>query len=101
MKKWLVANGVPPSVVIEEDKSTSTEENLRFALPLLRRAGVTEEEPVAVVTNAFHCYRAGRYAAGVGYTKARTVPASMSVISLLPSYLREVLALLYMWLFRL
>lgn len=30
----------------------------------------------------------------------RTLPASMNLTTLLPSYLREVLAILYMWVFR-
>lgn len=100
MQRWLVANGVPEECIILEDKSTSTEQNLQFAQQLLIEAGIGPDEPVAVVTNAFHCYRASQYAEKVGFSDVRTVPASMNVTALLPSYMREVLAILFMWVFR-
>ncbi|MDL2293458.1 YdcF family protein, partial [Ruminococcaceae bacterium OttesenSCG-928-D13] len=100
MKKWLVERGVPKEAIIAEDKSVSTEENLLFAQQLLAEAGITPDAPVAVVTNAFHCYRAGQYAKKLGFTDVNTVPASMNVTAILPSYLREVLAILYLWVFK-
>ncbi|MDL2218883.1 YdcF family protein [Ruminococcaceae bacterium OttesenSCG-928-O06] len=100
MQRWLVEKGVPEACILVEDKSTSTEENLRFAQALLAEKGIGADAPVAVVTNAFHCYRAGRYAEKLGFTSVRTLPASMNLTTLLPSYLREVLAILYMWVFR-
>lgn len=100
MQRWLEARGVPAEKIIMEDKSTSTEENLAFAKRLLAEKGVDDAQPVAVVTNAFHCYRAGQYAEKLGFSDVRTVPATMTPISILPSYLREVLAILYLWVFR-
>lgn len=100
MRRWLVDKGVPEASIIVEDRSVSTEENLLFARQLLEGAGVSSGEPVAVVTNAFHCYRAGQYAKKLGFEEVRTLPASMNLTTLLPSYLREVLAILYMWVFR-
>lgn len=100
MQRWLLANGVPEDKIILEDKSTSTEENLLFARALLEDAGISANEPVAVVSNAFHCYRAGQYAKKLGFSNARTIPASMNMGSLLPSYMREVFAILYMWVFK-
>ncbi len=100
MQRWLVAHGVPEDNILVEDKSTSTEENLQFSIDLLAQRGITTDQPVAIVTNAFHCYRAGSYAEKLGYSAAHTVPASMSPIVFFPSYMREVLAILYMWVFR-
>ncbi len=100
MKAWLVQKGVPAGQILEEDKSTSTEENFRFARTILEEHGFDAGAPVAYVTNAFHCYRAGRYAALVGFSDARAVPASISASSVLPCYLREVMAVLYYWVFR-
>lgn len=100
MQRWLVARGVPEECILMEDKSTSTEENLLFAMQLLQQAGISKSAPVAVATNAFHCYRAGRYAERLGFADVRMLPASMNLSTLMPSYMREVLAILYMWMFR-
>ncbi len=97
MRRWLQECGVPPENIITENKSTSTEENLRFAKALLEERGIAPSQPVAVVTNAFHCYRAGGYAQRAGFLNVRCVPASMNITALLPSYMREVIALLAFW----
>ncbi len=100
MQRWLVARGVPEETILMEDKSASTQENLTFAATLLEKAGISTTQPIAIVTNAFHCYRARSYAEKLGYTDARTVPASISFTVVLPTYMREVLAILFMWVFR-
>ena len=100
MKAYLVEKGVPDALILEEDQSTSTEENFRFARAVLEKHGLSADLPVAYVTNAFHCYRAGKYAALAGFTDADAVPASIGASSVLSCYLREVLALLYYWVFR-
>lgn len=100
MKAYLVQKGIPAQQILEEDKSTSTEENFRFARAILEENGFGADAPVAYVTNAFHCYRAGRYAALAGFSDARAVPASISPSSILSCYLREVMAVLYYWVFR-
>ena len=73
MKAWLVQRGVPAEQILEEDQSTSTEENFRFARAILEAYGLSADAPVAYVTNAFHCYRAGKYAALVGFSDVRAV----------------------------
>lgn len=100
MKAWLVERGVPAGQILEEDRSTSTEENFRFARAILEANGFDAGAPTAYVTNAFHCYRAGRYAALTGFSDAHAVPASISASSILSCYLREVMAVLYYWVFR-
>ena len=57
-------------------------------------------EKVAYVTNAFHCYRAAKYAAAAGFTNVNAIPASIGFSSVLPCYMREVMAVLYYWVFR-
>ncbi len=100
MKDYLVEKGVPEALIFEEDQSTSTEENFRFARRVLETHGLGADVPIAYVTNAFHCYRAGKYAALAGFTDVDAVPASIAAASVLSCYLREVLALLYYWVFR-
>ena len=55
---------------------------------------------IVYVTNAFHCYRAGEYARRAGFADPHALPAGISVLSVLPCYLREVLAVLYYWVFK-
>ena len=100
MARWLENKGVPSDKIIIEDKSTSTEENLLFARQLLEEKGVSASDPVVVVTNAFHCYRGGKYAQMAGFSDVDTLPASIGIYSIMPCYFREVFAVLYYWVFK-
>lgn len=97
MRRWLLAQGLPEAAILPEDQSTTTEENLLFSKELLARRGIGPDEPVAVVTNTFHCYRAGYLARRCGYANARLVPASMNATTFLQNYLREVMAVVKTW----
>lgn len=100
MQSYLIAKGVPAESIITEDKSVSTEENFLFAKALLEQRGIAANAPMVFVTNNFHCYRAEQYANDVGFTNVNAIPASISISSLLPCYLREVCAVLYYWVFQ-
>ena len=100
MRDYLIAKGLPADRVLAESGSTSTEENFAFSLTILREHGFDETTPIVYVSNAFHCYRAGKYAALAGFTKATALPAATPWRSVLPCYLREALALLYYWVFK-
>lgn len=100
MKKYLVDRGVPADQIISEEKSTSTEENFLFARQLLEQAGYSADQPTVVVTNAFHCYRGRQYALKAGFTQVTSLPAGIPFTAILPSYLREVFAILYYWVFK-
>lgn len=100
MRTYLIEKGLAPDRVLAETKSTSTEENFLFAQEILAARGIAPDTSVVYVTNAFHCYRAGKYAALAGFTTARALPAGIPLRSVLPCYLREVLAVLYYWLLR-
>ena len=75
-------------------------QNLLFAKELLEERGIGADDPMAVVTNAFHCYRARCYARLVGFEQVRSIPASIGLNSVLPCYMREVFAVLYYWVFK-
>jgi uncharacterized SAM-binding protein YcdF (DUF218 family) len=55
MAKWLLANGVPASVLVVEDKSTDTIENLDNAKAEMKARGL---ETAIVVTSDYHLTRA-------------------------------------------
>ncbi|MDD4851521.1 MAG: YdcF family protein [Gemmiger sp.] len=100
MRDYLVAKGLSPEQVLAETKSTSTEENFRFAADILAERGIAATEPTIYVTNAFHCYRAGGYAKRAGFTDAQALPAGIPLRALPTCYLREVFAVLYYWVFK-
>lgn len=100
MRDYLLAKRLDPDRVLQETKSTSTEENFLFARQILLDHGMPEDAAVVYVTNAFHCYRAGQYARRAGFAEVHALPAGISFLSVLPCYLREVLAVLYYWVFK-
>ena len=100
MKQYLVERGVPAEQILAECASTSTEENFAFSRPLLAERGISAGDPVVLATNAFHCYRAGKYAAMAGFTDVDKLPASINASAVLPCYFREVFAVLYYWVFK-
>ena len=100
MRRYLVAKGVPEKQILAECASTSTEENFAFAAELLAGRGVGKDDPVVLVTNAFHCYRGGRYAEMAGFTDVDKLAAGINPSAILPCYFREVFAVLYYWVFK-
>lgn len=56
IKPFLVANGIPESAVLVEDRSSSTRENALFVKPVL--AGLPG--PFVLLTSDYHTYRASR-----------------------------------------
>ena len=93
MRDYLIEKGLPADRVLAENKSTSTEENFAFSLDILKERGYSADTPIVYVSNAFHCYRAGRYAARAGFTTVAALPAHTPWRRVLPCYLREALAL--------
>ncbi|MCA0938448.1 YdcF family protein [Salipiger pacificus] len=88
--------GVPEAALVLEERSTSTEENLRFCLPLLRAMGAGS---VVIVTDGFHAPRArlaarrlGLAALGALRSDSPRVPLSANRVK---AGLREVPA--YLW----
>lgn len=98
MQSYLLAAGVPSDKIWLEDQSTSTEENMLFSKELLAQHGFDTDTPIVVVTNAFHQYRSGRYAAKAGLTNIHRLPASMPLLEAVPAYAREVFTILLLWL---
>ena len=90
MKEWLLQKGFPEKRMILEDASTDTRENLIFSD---EKSGC-KTEPVGIVTNDFHVYRALRLAEGLGYTETWGIAAPTDPVIVGPHYLvREVFAL--------
>ncbi|WP_338054487.1 YdcF family protein [Salipiger pentaromativorans] len=86
--------GVPETAVFLEDRSVTTEENIRFALPVLAELGARE---VVVVTDLYHLPRALLVARRAGLVACGTAPSlrGARLRSQLRAALRELPA--YLW----
>ena len=87
MWNYLTAAGIEESRITQEDRATSTVENLRNVRSMLN----TDE--VTILSSDFHLYRSGLIAEDAGFTAA-LIPAKTEPFSLLaPWFLREIFAL--------
>lgn len=96
MYLYLVDNGIAPERIYKEDRSTTTRENIAFSYEIIQEQGLNES--IAIATNNFHEYRAGKIADGIGLEYGAV--SGSTVLWLLPTYyVRELLAILYEWVF--
>jgi uncharacterized SAM-binding protein YcdF (DUF218 family) len=100
MGDYLRERGLSAARIVQEERSTSTDENLRLALPLLAQRGVTPQDPVLIVTSDFHTLRSRWIAGRAGYTQADIVGAPMPLYVRYNAWLREYFALIKGWLLR-
>ena len=96
MYLYLTNNGIAPERVYMEDQSTTTRENLAFSYEIIKEQGLNES--IAIATNNFHEYRAGRIADGIGLEYG-AVPGDTALWLLPTYYARELFAILYEWVF--
>ncbi|ONI78583.1 hypothetical protein ALI144C_27580 [Actinosynnema sp. ALI-1.44] len=91
MRKYLIHIGIPDTAILAEDKSTTTEENLRFSAELLARHNTGGS--IAAVTNNYHAFRAAVIARRLGLP-FDAVGAPTASYYLPSAFLRECIALL-------
>ncbi|MDO4864566.1 MAG: YdcF family protein [Ruminococcus sp.] len=64
MREYLVSRGIAPERIYEEDKSATTDENLRFSHDIIVREGLPEH--ITIVTDGFHQLRSDLKARSLG-----------------------------------
>ena len=95
MYDHLVAKGIAPDRIWQEDKATSTEENIRFSLELIETKTGARPCRAAVISNEFHLFRAELFAKEQNLDMVG-VPAKTTYFSLRANYfLREIVAVWY------
>lgn len=95
MYQELKAMGIAENRIWMEDKSTSTRENLRFSLAVIREKTATTPDHIGVLSSEYHLLRAKMLASEQGVT-AWGVPAKTSRFSLFVNYfLREIVSVWY------
>ena len=96
MYQYLVSKGIAPHRLYQEDKSTSTRENILFSYQLIKKENLPKA--ITIITNEFHEYRA--------QTIARRLNIKSYAISahtawwLFPTYfVREIFGIVYEFIF--
>lgn len=96
MKKYLVDKGIKEELIIMEDKSTSTSENLIFSKEILEKyanKGI-ENIKIKIITSDFHAFRSNMIAKKLGY-KDISLYTNSTLPALIPvMYSREFLAVI-------
>ncbi len=96
MYRYLTEKGISPDRLYKEEKSTSTRENLAFSKEILEDNHLNPN--IAIATNEFHQYRAGRIADALGFDYA-AVSGRTPLYLLASYYVRELYGILYEWVF--
>lgn len=98
MKRYLTEHGVAESLIVTEDRSTSTAENFAFSKDILDER-FDGEYTVAFITSDFHVFRAGHIAEKAGLENVHHLHSSTAWYAVIPNGLREMTAVVKTWLF--
>ncbi len=90
MYRYLARQGIPEERLLLEDRSESTEQNLRFSAEYFDRT----KARTGVLTNSFHICRALMLARHLGYADVCGIPAPSDPLMQPHNVLREICALL-------
>lgn len=98
MFDWLTARGIDPARVVMEPKASSTLENLQFSFDLIRERGNEPQGKVAIVSSAYHLYRAKCMARNLGVADAAGVAAPWGRFFVMLNYfIREAFGVTHLW----
>ena len=92
------AHDIPLSRVIQEGRSTSTEENLVYTQNLLAQYNVSITAPIAIVTSDFHIIRSDAIARHQGYAQPIPVASPTPLSIRYNAWFREYFAFISGWL---
>lgn len=97
MEKYLIEHGIARERIIKEEEATSTSENYRYSKRIIEERFPSAK--IATVTNDFHMYRAVRLAKIEGIDTA-SYHAKTPVRGIAAMYLRELMAIVKLWVFK-
>ena len=99
MRDWLVAQGVAEERVLLEDRAASTRENLDFSFAIIRARGDEPDGNVAIVSSAYHLYRAKAMARMAGVEAVGVAAPWGYFIVMLNYFIREAFGVTHLWVF--
>lgn len=98
MERYLINRGINKNIIIVEDTSTSTYENISNSLGLIKQVDGVENPRVLLVTNKFHVFRSKLLANRLG-AKAYGLPAEVPPSIVVTQYIREYFAVIKSFVF--
>ena len=99
MRDWLVAHGIKEERVLLEDRATSTKENLSFSFDIIRERGDEPDGQVAIVSSAYHLYRAKSMARLQGVEAVGVAAPWGYPLVMLNYFIREAFGITHLWVF--
>ena len=99
MERYLLEQGVPRASIIKEEAAKSTSQNFKFSKALLDEQ-LGNEYSVAFVSNDYHIYRASRLANLSGLENTTHAHSDTKWYTIMPSTMREILAVIKLWIFK-
>ena len=99
MERYLIEQGIPQSAIIKEEAAESTFQNFKFSKELLDDR-FDKEYSVTFVSNDYHIYRASQLAKLAGIESTTHAHSDTAWYTIIPSSLREILAVIKLWVFK-
>ena len=99
MHDWLIAHGIPEERILQEPRATSTQENLAFSFQIIRERGDEPDGHVAIVSSAYHLYRAKEMAKLQGVEAAGVAAPWGYFCVMLNYFIREAFGVTHLWVF--
>lgn len=95
MYEYLIAQGIDETRLIKEERSTNTNENLKYSLAILEKEQnkKPEELKIGIVTNGFHVFRGTSIGKKMGCRQIEGVPAKSNKFLQLNYLVRECLGI--------
>ena len=97
MKRYLTAQGIAETRVLLEDKSRTTDENLKFTKALIIAREGMPAHSIVVITSDYHLYRAKKIAAKY-YPQVQGLAAESALMLKINYAIREYFAVIKFWL---
>ena len=98
MRRYLIEHGIAADLILLEDRSTSTKENLAFSKAVIEADG-GDASRIAIISSAYHLYRAKRMASALGMDAIGVAGSDGYPIYMFGMYLREAAAVAKLWIF--
>ena len=99
MHDWLIDHGIPEQRVVMEPLATSTEQNLGLSFAIIRTRGDDPDGNVAIVSSAYHLYRAKALARLQGVEAVGVAAPWGYPMVMLNYFIREAFGVTHLWVF--
>lgn len=92
MEKYLLSHGLNKDILIKEEQSTSTYENIKYAKEAIEIIDSRDNIKIAISSNDFHLFRAKHIAKNLGF-KATGLPSKTPLYIIPNHHVREYFAI--------